>query len=137
MTNYETPGTFEDLLSLIEAVKGLSKGDKLMYEIGNLYSMRDWALEQQPVQVGDKVVLNTVIDFDKAHGWRGYAEALAFGATGTVMRVEWNGYHKYWAAGFMPDELWSMSDWGPEEKRRYDHPDSKTFTMNIKNLVKI
>jgi hypothetical protein len=136
MSDYKTPETFDELIGLIGAVKGLQKGDKLMFEIDNLYSMQEWALEQQPVKVGDRVVLDTVIDFDNAYGWKAYKEALAFGAVGVVERVSWNGYHKYWAAGFRPDELWSISTFGGGPQR-YDYPESKVFTMNVEHLKKI
>jgi len=138
-TKYETPETFDDLYGLIQAMKGLQRGNALIFEIDNLYSMQEWALEQQPVQAGDRAVLDTVINFDKAPGWKPYEEALSFGAIGTVTKVGYNGYHKYWAAGFKPDELWSTSDsqWSDQEPKRYDHPESKTFTLSVDQLKKI
>jgi len=107
----------------------------IMSDFRRYYNGYEWAKAQQPVQAGDRVVINGVADTirgDKTHGWRSYLEALEDGATGVVDLIAYNEFGKYWYASVMLDKEWIVSEGG---KIIHSKPENRgAFWINMKYL---
>lgn len=103
--------TTEDLKRLEQEMTELAR------DYGRLKRFEQDMIAIQPYKVNDRVALSDAvaeINYDKSYGWKGYKNILRPGNTGTVVEVDWNGYHKYWAVGFQFDVDWhstKFEDW--------------------------
>ena len=112
-------GVIDGVIEHIRAAAALVTPGDGEFHLRTLLKIRDWAVAQQPVQVGDRVRLDAEVDFDAAHGWRPWRELLRPGALGTVEEISFNGVHDYWGATV-----------------RFDGGDG-LFVMHVKWLSKI
>ena len=127
----------EKLPTLIATVQDIAKdSSSFKWEVEKLYAVREWALEQQPVKVGDHVRIRETVCFDKpqhsngsTNGWYPYRDALAIGATAVVKDVAFSPHHKGWYADVVLDSEWGVSLDG---KRRWDHSENEKGTFMIR-----
>lgn len=117
-------------------------------EIHYLRTLRDWAFDQQPFKVGDRVTIAPDYTLErwlpaesgrerKEHSWWPNRECLAPGATATVSTVEFSPYGKRpgFRFGIILDREWTVSDWAGEKRRHERDPEHRhTFTFSARWL---
>ena len=114
------------LESLIEVLGPLHEQSK---EIKHLQEIERWALDQQPVRVGDKAVLRKTPVIRKSSGWWSYREFIVTGCTGKIVDMSYSVTRKSWTVLFRPDVQWSSSD-GIFGRRICERPVSFYFDIS-------
>lgn len=85
-------------------------GRELRDEIQHLREVEAWALAQQPVQVGDAVVVQQAPKIGPESGWWTCREFLAVGSTGVVRELYF--FKDHWGVLWEPDVQWYSGDKG-------------------------
>ena len=86
-----------------------------VFQLETLLAIKEWALAQQPVQTGDRVVVTRDLVSSRASGWWGYRELLdpRLRNEGVVESVDFNAHWKVWQASVRfdakPDGTFSIS----------------------------
>lgn len=118
-----TTKTVDDLLKFIGAVDTTS----IRYQAEKLNAIRDWAVAQLPVAVGDAVTLTRDLGTSPSHGWHHFREALTAGARATVVELDYSVIAKRWQVGIHLDRQWSVSAYAFAGVTRYwDGPAADT-----------
>jgi hypothetical protein len=76
-------------------------------QVKKLREIEKWALDQQPVKVGDRAVMTHRPNTD--NGWRYCREFLVPGSTGFVREVYLSS-DGYWGLLFQPEVQWGVYD---------------------------
>lgn len=120
----------EQLLDNIAAVDQSG----IRWELKKLRAIREWALGHLGVDfvAGDRIAIAD--DFASRlapdHGWYHYREALAEGATGTAIDIDFGppvgDRPGRWYALVRLDREWSVSEWGTGLRRWWHGPIAET-----------
>jgi hypothetical protein len=100
--------------AVVEWLKQAPSVNDLRWEIEKAAAIRAWCLRQVGVGEGDRVLIRRDLGIHRASGWWPYREALAEGATGTVVDIDFNPYSDdgrgAWQAQVRLDREWSYSE---------------------------
>lgn len=152
---------------LLDWLDGASSPSDLRYEINQARAIREWALAQLNVSVGDQVriAVDLNINGQDSWGWMPSKEALAKGATATVVSIDFNQYCNdgagAWQAGIRLDREWSTGStrrdgsvtryWcgpaaetpegyeppSPYDQEKYPQGRRHTFAMQVHKLERV
>lgn len=98
---------------LLDWLEAAPSGGELRHEIKQAAAIRAWCYRQLGIEVGDRVriAVDLNITATDAWGWLPYTEALAKGATATVVDIDFNPYcndgEGGWQAKIRLDREWS------------------------------
>jgi hypothetical protein len=101
----------DELMGAVDRIAGIRD---LKYELAKLRAIQAWALDSLGCDftAGDTVeILSSFGPLEPSSGWWPYREALAPGATATVVKIDFNSHWKYWYADVRLEREWSVSDY--------------------------
>lgn len=101
--------------------KLVQRGDGAYY-LESLLKVYDWAIEQQPFKVGDRVRAYCG-PFKQDHGYWHWNDIWIERPLGVVKRVEFNGSHLYWAFLVEFDKIQGKTFGFSERSLRIEIPD--------------
>lgn len=109
--------TLDEVLAFLEDTPELS------WEIRCLRGIKEWALAQQPVGIGDRcrIAPGFVVDRYREPGWWPSRDCLAAGAACEVVAVEWNQVYGLWHAVIVLDDEWLISPNGERIPTEHRH----------------
>lgn len=108
--------------TLDEILAFLGDPTELSWEVRCLRGIKEWALAQLPVKVGDRcrIAAGFAVDRYRTPGWWPNRDCLKAGAACEVVAVEWNQVYCYWHAVIVLDDEWLTGPNGdriPNENR--------------------
>lgn len=120
------------LRTIDEVCEALNSIDQssLRWQVKKAHAIKEWALRQLGIEyvVGDQVQI--VWQVPTQNGWHAYREALAEGATGTVVDIDFNPYSDEgrgaWHVDVALDRAWQVVESGGEVKRYWKGRADKT-----------
>lgn len=114
-------GTKPTLDGLLDALTAVNTHD-LQHEIRVLRGIKEWALAQVGLAVGDRVALPR-LSIGPDNGWYCYRECLAEGSPAVVHSVTFSVSGSRWLVGVIPERIWSvhppLSSTDEGQPRRY------------------
>lgn len=113
---------------LTEWLRSMPNVQDIEWQLKKAESIRQWCITQLPVREGQRVRIVTAPNCD--NGWAPYREALAVGATATVVRIDFNPYsyngEGAWHANIRLDREWSHSEMHDGVHRWWNGPVGET-----------
>lgn len=103
MRSHDYEGQIAALVEHIGALRKLVEPGNGEFHLRTLLAIKGWAYDHQPYHVGDRVQIARWVNFDKAPGYRPYAEHLEVGSVGTVEDIGYNLHSGRWSASVRID----------------------------------